>query len=312
MARLDASAQEISAPAPAFLTDDCAEILQFAADCFDSGQGSALVTLVGITGGTARSIGAQMAVRGDARYCGYVSGGCTEAVIATEAADAIVGGCDRLLRLGEGSPFFDIALPCGGGITLAIHVIRDSMILRTTLLRLARRKRAGLAYDPAAETLIADFSGSSGWHDGVFIRSYRPKTRLLLSGGAIELDIVSRLAIASGFELSAANTDTPFPAGLDSIDRDTAVAILHHDLDREIPILKAALDARPFYLGALGSQRTHARRSEALRRLGYTDADISRIKAPIGIFPKARDSSSLALSVLAEIALARSVDGGLR
>lgn len=140
MARLDASAQEISAPAPAFLTDDCAEILQFAADCFDSGQGSALVTLVGITGGAARSIGAQMAVRGDARYCGYVSGGCTEAAIATEAAEAIVGGYDRLLRLGDGSPFFDITLPCGGGITLAIHVIRDSMVLRTTLLRLARRK----------------------------------------------------------------------------------------------------------------------------------------------------------------------------
>lgn len=113
------------APACAFVTDDPAAIINYAADGAECGLGSALVTLIEIRGGAARALGAQMAVRGDGSYCGYVSGGCTEAAVAAEAIAAISKDTDRYLSLGEGSPFFDISLPCGGGITLAIHVVRD-------------------------------------------------------------------------------------------------------------------------------------------------------------------------------------------
>jgi xanthine dehydrogenase accessory factor len=257
MARLNTSPADIFFPTPALLTDDCQKILQFAADCFDSGQGSALVTLVEIRGSAARPVGAQMAVRGDAHYCGYVSGGCTEAAIATEAAEAIAAGGDRLLRLGQGSPFFDITLPCGGGITLAIHVIRDSMVLRTTLFRLARRERVGLAYDPDAQALTPDFSGCSGWRDCVFLRPYHPRVRVVLSGGLIEVDIVSKLAVGSGFEACPVTSDTLLRT---SLDRDTAVAILHHDLDREMPLLKAA-PCRKAILSGYARQPAYARKA---------------------------------------------------
>ncbi|WP_350297461.1 XdhC family protein [Agrobacterium arsenijevicii] len=62
----------------------------------------------------------------------------------------------------------------------------------------------------------------------------------------------------------------------------------------------------PFYIGALGSKRTHEKRTALLRERGFGDADIARIKAPIGIFDKARDASSIALSVVADIAAAKS------
>ena len=150
--QLHSPIEDIVAPQMAFVTDDCVEILRFAADTFDSGLGSALVTLVEIRGGAARSLGAQMAVRGDALHCGYVSGGCTEAAIAAEASTAIATGSDRYLRLGEGSKFFDMVLPCGGG-TVTIHIIRDSTSLRTVLAHLKRRDRVGLAYDPASQSL---------------------------------------------------------------------------------------------------------------------------------------------------------------
>lgn len=308
--RLPEPSEDIVAPKMAFMSDDCIDILRFAADSFDCGQGSALVTLVEIRGGAARSLGAQMAVRGDALYCGYVSGGCTEAAIAAEAAAAIGTGFDRYLRLGEGSRFFDIVLPCGGGITVAIHVIRESESLRSTLSRLDSRRRVGLAYDPASQSLaVASFADRSGWQGDRFLTAYRPKPRIVLSGASIEVQMTTRLATASGYDVGCAATTLERMADVDPIDEDTAVVILHHDLDREIPILKAALAAKPFYIGALGSRTTHERRSNALKRLGYDDSDIARIKAPIGLFPKARDSASLALSVLADIAQARSVQG---
>ena len=92
------------------------------------------------------------------------------------------------------------------------------------------------------------------------------------------------------------------------IDPDTAVAVLQHDLDREIPLLEAALRASPFYIGALGSSRTHEKRVERLRQMGHSDESIARIKAPIGVFGRARDAQSLALSVIADIAASRQLN----
>jgi xanthine dehydrogenase accessory factor len=294
------------APQSAFLSDDPLRILCFAADCFEQGFGAALVTLVDIRGGSARALGAQMAVRDDALHCGYVSGGCTEAAIATEAADAIADARDRQMIIGDGSKFFDIALPCGGTITVSIHVLRESGALRTVIGDLTERRRAGLCYDPSEQSLKAvPFISASGWATECFYTAYRPRTRVLLSGGAIELQVTANLATAVGYELLSPHTAAEQQGlGKGQIDEDTAVALLFHDLDRELPILEAALAAKPFYIGCLGSARTQKRRSDALRDMGYVEEDIARIKAPIGIFGKARDAGSLALSILADIAAA--------
>jgi xanthine dehydrogenase accessory factor len=80
---------------------------------------------------------------------------------------------------------------------------------------------------------------------------------------------------------------------------------LLHDIDLEIPVLGAALRASPFYLGALGSARIHGQRVHRLKELGYDEAAIARIKSPVGIFDKARDAQTLALSVLADLAARR-------
>lgn len=298
-------------PSPfcAFITDDPEAIVNYAADGAETKYGSALITLVEIRGGAARSLGAQMAVRGDGGYCGYVSGGCTEAAVAAEAIAAINKGMDRYLRLGEGSQFFDIMLPCGGGITLAIHVVKDVKPLRQILSALQRRKRIALRYEPGTQTINAVKSQekvAGVWSGPSFLRSYRPNLRLVLCGRGIELATTSRVALASEFEvLSFDQTSRDFDTG--AIDQDTAVALLYHDLDRELPCLKAGLRAKPFYIGALGSQRTHERRCAALWALGFTKAQTDRIKAPIGMFGPTRDANTLALSVVADVAQAYSI-----
>ena len=305
MAARIAESPEWIAPEPhaAFLSDDAIDILRFAADALEEGHASALVTLVEIRGGAARAIGAQMAVRDDGLYCGFVSGGCTEAAVAADAVIALNKGMDRNLRLGEGSPFFDIVLPCGGGITLAIHVLRDAAVLRHALTALRRRSPVRLRYHPGTQALSFEpEEGASGWEGDTFVRAYRPKPRLLVAGTPMEAGVVARLAAVSGYEvITIARDEKPSP---DQFDADTAVALLFHDIDRELPLLDAALASSVFYIGALGSRRTHAKRCQALRERGNGEEDLARIKAPIGIFDKARDSRALAVSVIADIAQA--------
>jgi len=296
--------QTPAVPFCAFLTDDAEAIINFAADGAETKYGSALVTLVEIRGGAARALGAQMAVRGDGGYCGYVSGGCTEAAVAAEAVAAINKGTDRYLRLGEGSQFFDIILPCGGGITLAIHVVKDVKPLRQIMSALQKRKRIALRYDPSTQSIVAEKAyeqATSSWSGSSFIRSYKPTLRLILCGRGIEVEATEKVAVASAFEVFAFDRRTN-DFDETSIDQDTAFAVLFHDLDQELPLLEAALRKTPFYIGALGSKRTHERRCGALWALGYTPAHTDRIKAPIGMFGPTRDANALALSVVADVA----------
>lgn len=295
----DAEPATAASPMPALLTDEPEAVLRFLAAALDEGMGCALATLVEIRGGSARALGAQMAVRADGLFCGHVSGGCVEAAVAREAMNAVEAGADRFLHLGEGSPFFDIRLPCGGGIRLAIHVLKEGRAVRQALACLAARRPAALAYDAAARSLEAlAAEGRTRWQEGRFLRFYRPRLRVALSGRSIEAMATAGVAAAAGYE-------TVFAEGGADFDADTAAVFLQHDLERELPLLARALEGPAFYIGALGSARTHERRCAALRGLGFGEAALARIRAPVGLFPKARDARSLALSVVAEIAALR-------
>jgi len=84
-------------------------------------------------------------------------------------------------------------------------------------------------------------------------------------------------------------------------DRYTGLLALTHDPKIDDPALSAALKAECFYVGALGSRKTHARRVERLSAVGFTEADIARIHAPIGLDIGAVSPAEIALSILAEV-----------
>lgn len=305
---MDQTLAPVTAPIPvrASSTDDPAELLRFAIDAHRRGA-AALATLVDIRGGAARALGAHMVVAADGRFCGYVSGGCVEAAVASEALLAMAQGRDRMVKFGDGSPFFDIVLPCGGGISVAIHVLKDVGALRHVLERLERRQAAGLAYSPERQALEpVEPLPRTCWLERDFLTVYRPRTRVLISGQTIEAQAVVRLAEASGYDVIAVAPGGVRPVA-DIIDPFTAIVLLHHELDAEAAILETALASPGFYIGALGSTRTHRRRVERLRAMAFRRDDIARIKAPIGMFGPTRDATSLALSVLADIAAARLV-----
>ena len=86
---------------------------------------------------------------------------------------------------------------------------------------------------------------------------------------------------------------------------ETAVALLTHDPKIDDPALKIILRAKPFYIGALGSRKTHAKRVERLRDYGIDDVEIGRIHAPIGLDIGAQAPEEIALAIMAEIVQVR-------
>lgn len=295
-------------PCRAFSDDDPAHLLEFAIEAYDDGP-VALATLVEIRGGAARSLGSHVVVASDGRYCGYVSGGCVEAAVAAEALIALHETRDRVVRFGEGSSFIDIALPCGGGISVAIHVLRDITPLQDVVGHLSKRKSVALAYVPEQETLsILDDPGKTGWFHNSFTTYYRPRTRLVISGRSGEVDALANLAEAARYDVI--QQSGRFDAAM--IDQFTAVVLLHHDLDAETVELEAALRSPAFYIGALGSTRTHHARTRRLMDCGFSKDTVERIRGPIGIFGPARDLTSLSISIIADVASVRlkGIDSG--
>jgi xanthine dehydrogenase accessory factor len=88
-------------------------------------------------------------------------------------------------------------------------------------------------------------------------------------------------------------------------DSRTAVVTLTHDPKLDDPALDRALKSPAFYIGSLGSRRTHAARLGRLRELGHADAALSRIQGPVGLNIEAVTAPEIALSIIAEIVAVR-------
>ncbi|NGP16430.1 XdhC family protein [Devosia aurantiaca] len=306
--------------------DDPASVFTLLSLGLEHGVPGALLTIIDISGGAPRGLGAQMAVLADGRYCGYVSGGCVEAAVAAEAMRAIEAGKDEILRFGTGSKFIDIRLPCGGSIDVHVHVRPDATIIAEALNLLAARKTFSLRFDTAASSVkLTPHSAPrarSEWQAFVFVRHYHPLTQLLLIGEGHELVALARLGCAAGLPVRAYMTAE---AGSDQVqtfgaavtlldgadlpelpaDPFTAIVFLLHDRFKEMRLLESALGYDPFYVGALGSRRTHAARVSRLEAAGVSDSRIAALNGPIGLFGPTRTASALAISVLGEITDAR-------
>ncbi|WP_240935992.1 XdhC family protein [Billgrantia bachuensis] len=275
----------------------------------------ALVVVTATQGGAVRAPGALMAVSAAGESCGYLSGGCIDADVVNHARQALRSGQVARLRYGNGSPFIDMPLPCGGAIEVCVLPDADAGVLRVCRDRLAARQPV---------TLTLAHSGALGvGHPpvpGAVSFRYTPKLRLRIAGRGADSLALARLAMASdvetelqlrdGADVQAARrlgvdrvTALTLPATLPVLDDDpwTAFLLAFHDVDWEESLLAQALEGPAFYIGAVGSQTTHARRCERLRAAGIAEGRIGRIRGPVGLIPSMREASMLAVSILAEI-----------
>lgn len=304
------------------------DVLTFARDELAAGRPAALVTIIGLDGPFSRPLGAQLAVAGDRRFAGSISGGCLEQALTEEAQIAMRDGVNRTLRYGRGSPYIDVRLPCGGGIDLYVDAAPSRELLDKAIALGEARKPFALAFNPASERSTLRLTEASAASSGAeFVRTYEPRLRILLAGRGWEIVAMSQMAQTANVELIVASQEPatlefckPYATGLIRLtapaaaptlplDSHTAVACLFHEHEWEAPILLDALRSDAFYVGALGSRQTHQRRVETLLALGAGQEDIARLKGPIGLFAS-RDPRSLAVSALAEITMEWSRRGG--
>jgi xanthine dehydrogenase accessory factor len=198
-------------------------------------------------------------------------------------------------------------------------------------LRAARRGRSTIALTTdlgSGEQTLADGGGSrtgveAAGNSEVFTHVFEPSQRLILIGAvhiAQKLVPLARLAeftvhvvdprgaFASAERFPDVDLVQDWPdkaiAGL-SPDSATAVVTLTHDPKLDDPGLIAALRSPAFYVGALGSRKTHGRRVERLQAEGFADAEIARIHAPVGLPIGGISPGEIAVSIMAEIIAAR-------
>lgn len=294
------------------------DILSFLAARAEEGIDCTLVTLVAVTGGSSRAVGAQMAVAADGRRIGSFSGGCVEDAVATEAVDALDEGWGHVVRYGVGSPYIDIRLPCGGGIDLLFTPRPDPAVIRQALTLLQARHQAALRIE-CDRVLLTDLTDQTTWDGVALTHCYQPPLKIHAFGQGEDLTAFCRLSKALGTSIHALSPEADTCAMLEAegiaasllhtrntlplkqVDPWSAIVFLFHGRDWEEGLLPQTLAFPAFYHGAIGSRRTHAARLEALRAAGVPDDQIATLRGHIGLIPATRDPATLALSVLSEI-----------
>ncbi len=314
-------------------------IPETALDWHRAGRGAALATVIQTWGSAPRQPGAQLAIAGDGQMAGSVSGGCVEGAVVAEALDALQDGRPRLLTYGVSDvDAFSVGLACGGTIRVLVEPLGEegarlpeAMLARITAARAARKPVAyGIQPDGWARRLIgpedpaaaarfrADRSGTEE-ESGEFIAVFNPPLRLLVVGAVHIAQALLPMARLAGYDpvlidpREAFGSPARFPGttivhdwpdealATQAPDARTAVVTLTHDPKLDDPAIIAALGSPAFYLGCLGSTRTHAKRLDRLRAAGVDEAALARIHAPVGLAIGARSPAEIAVSVMAQI-----------
>lgn len=297
------------------------------------GLGAALATVVETWGSAPRRTGSQLVIGGDGRIQGSVSGGCVEGAVIVEALEALDEDEARLLEFGvSDEDAFAVGLACGGTIRILVEpvgkVLSEEMLAE---LVAARSRREALAYEVNLTTghralkrgaypdrMRMDRSGFE--EDGkTFVLVHNPPLRLIVVGAVHIAQALVPMARIAGYDpviidpREAFASENRFPgetilhdwpdeavAQL-GLDPRTALVLLTHDPKLDDPALEAALAADVFYIGALGSTRTHSKRVERMRQAGFTEAQIGQIHGPIGLDIGAAGPAEIAVAILAQM-----------
>lgn len=295
-------------------------------------RGAALATVVRTWGSAPRRVGAQMVISGDGQIEGSVSGGCVEGAVMIEALEALEEGKSRLLEFGvSDGDAFAVGLACGGTIVVLIEPVGrvlNEKVLADLVAARAQRRAVAYVCDPqmGGGALVwggfdtrfrMDRSGIED--DGLFVAIHNPPLRVAIVGAVHIAQAFVPMVRIAGFDpilvdpRAAFGSPARFPdqiilddwpdEAMETIGLDarTALVLLTHDPKLDDPALHAGLRSDVFYIGALGSKRTHAQRLERLHEAGFSDADTDRIHGPIGLDIGAASPSEIAVSILSEM-----------
>ncbi|KAA0920817.1 XdhC family protein [Aquicoccus porphyridii] len=306
-------------------------IPEIALDWMQAGRKVALATVVETWGSAPRRVGAQLAISDEGTIEGSVSGGCVEGAVVAEALEALEDGAPRMLEYGvSDGDAFAVGLACGGTIRVMVEPVGPVLpvaLLEELVTARAARERVAVVSPPqeSARRLVREgfeqrfrMDRSGFEEDGSFVTIHNPPLRMIIVGAVHIAQALVPMARLAGFDpllvdpRPAFGSSERFPGEtiLDDwpdeavtalgLDGRTALVLLTHDPKLDDPALMAALRSEVFYIGALGSTRTHAKRVARLDEAGFSDEEIGRIHAPVGLDIGAAGPAEIAVSILAE------------
>ena len=289
------------------------------------GDRVALATVVATRRSAPRPVGSKLAVSEQGELFGSVSGGCVESEVALTAGEVIADGVPRLLTYGiEDELAWSVGLPCGGEIDIFVERFDGELPGEGVTLTVLEGEHAGERLEaevPPGPSRVLEVDGAQ-----VFVEVLGPPPRLLVVGAIDTAEELCRGAKALGWRTAvidprpalATRDRLPSPDELTvawpdelEADGDTAVVVLTHEERLDVPALTKALAGDAFYVGAMGSRRTQAKRRERLLEAGLDEEQLERLAGPAGLDLGAHSPAEMAVSILAEVLAVRAGrDGG--
>ncbi|QYM72196.1 XdhC family protein [Pseudochrobactrum sp. Wa41.01b-1] len=300
--------------------------LHIAQNWFEQGRKLALVTVLSVWGSAPRPTGSHLICDDQGNFEGSVSGGCIEAEVIAQAAEVLATGQTRDLSFGiSDETAWSAGLSCGGTIRLLIAPYDAAMHEMVTQIVQAqhdrRRVTSRTELVTGQITLIPapDNAKITQLDETGFIQTYRPQPHIVVIGAVHIAQALAQMAQITGYGLSIIDPRSGFATAerfpsvqlhetwpeeffkTNQPDNFTALVALSHIPHLDDPALTAALKSDCFYIGALGSRKTHAKRLERLTAAGFEATNLERIHAPIGLAISAQEPAEIAVAILAEI-----------
>jgi xanthine dehydrogenase accessory factor len=293
----------------------------------EQGSKVALATVVATRRSAPRPLGSKLAVSEAGDLAGSVSGGCVESDVAVQAREVLETGRPKLLSYGiADEDAWEVGLPCGGEIDVFLERIDDQLPDPETpqvIFTVVEGDRAGERWistdGEVTRTQLLEQDGEQ-----VFAEVLGPPPRLFVFGAVDLAEELCRAARGLGWRTAVADARARFatperiPSAEELVvawpeealqrfepDDRTAVVVLTHEDRWDVPALAAALASDAFYVGALGSRRTQARRREQLLEAGISEEQLERLCGPAGLDLGAGTPAETALSILGEILAVR-------
>ncbi|MCB1672555.1 MAG: XdhC family protein [Gammaproteobacteria bacterium] len=307
------------------------------AQWLENGKSVWLCTILKTWGSSPRPIGAMMACTLDGELVGSISGGCIEEDFLEQLRD----GSLKTRFQEEGKPFVvkyginaeeqaRLKLPCGG----QLHVLLEYFVPGADVNRVFAHIASALEEHRKISRIVDLGSGEIHYADESteeavviegdrLVHSLSPHYRLLLLGAGDVARYVAELALALEYDVTLCD---PRPKYLenwhvdgvattsrlpDDVVREqysnpySGIIALAHDPRVDDMALMEALKTEAFYVGAMGSDRTSAKRRERLPELGLTEAEIARLHAPIGFQIGSKKPAEIAIAIMAEVTAVR-------
>ncbi|MCM2336013.1 MAG: XdhC family protein [Pseudomonas sp.] len=302
------------------------EVLRQAVAWSEAGVPVTLATVVRTWGSSPRPEGALLAIAGDGRLVGSVSGGCIEDDLLDRLRTERPSRPEHVTYGITADQTRRFGLPCGGKLELVLEPVARGNRLADTLAAIERGEMVARRLDLAsgAVDLLGDVPNNAVQFDGrTLVAAFGPRWRMLIIGAGQLSRYLAEFALALDYQVTicepreeyreswtvpGATLTTEMPDDAVTAlrpDRRTVIIGATHDPKLDDLALIDALRTNAFYVGAIGSRANSERRRERLKLFDLSDADVDRLHGPVGLPLGSRTPPEIALAILADITARR-------